>query len=66
MGANRVVLGTRQARDTTNGEGEGEPTADKGQGETVEMEWTEMETDVTMSETTAEIKIEMGAAASND
>ena len=63
-GANRVALGTRQARDITNGEGE--PTADEEQGETgeMEMEGTEVEKDVTMSETTAEI--EMGAAASND
>jgi len=63
-GANRVALGTRQARDITNGEGE--PTADEEQGETgeMEMEGTQVEKEVTMSETTAEI--EMGAAASND
>jgi len=63
-GANRVRLRTRQARDITHGEGE--PTADEEQGETRQrdMEGTEVEKDVTMSETTAEIK--MGAAASND
>jgi len=65
-GANRVALGTRQATDTINVEGEGEPTANKEQGDTGEMERAEMEMekDVTMSETTAEI--EMGAASSND
>jgi hypothetical protein len=59
--ANRVVLGTRQARNT-----EGEPKADKEEGETgeMEMEGAEVEKALTMSETTAEI--EMGAAASND
>jgi hypothetical protein len=66
MGANRVALGTRQARDTGNGDGYGEPTANEEQGNTGEMDGAEMEMekDVTMSETTAEIK--MGAAASND
>jgi hypothetical protein len=63
-GANRVALGTRQARDTRKNEGEGEPTADEEQGDTGEMEGAEMEKAVTMSETTTEI--EMGAAASND
>jgi len=65
-GANTVALGTRQARDTRNGEGEGEPTANKEQGDTWEMEGADMEMEkhVTMSEITAEI--EMGAAASND
>jgi len=49
-----------------HGEGEGEPTASEEQGDTGEMEGAEMEMekDVTMSETTAEI--EMGAATSND
>jgi hypothetical protein len=60
-GANRVALGTRHARNT-----EGEPMADKEEGETVEMEmvWPKVEKDVTMSETPAEIK--MGVASSND
>ena len=64
-GATRVALGTRHAKDPTNGEGEGEPTAYEEQGDTGEMEGAEMvlENDVTMSETTAEI--EMGAASSN-
>jgi hypothetical protein len=63
-GAKRVALGTRQARDITNEEGE--PTADQGQAETGEMEMkgTDVGKDVTRIETTAEI--EMGAAASND
>jgi len=65
-GANRVALSTRQARDTRNREEEGEPTADEEQGDTREMEGAEMEREVTMSETTAEIETEMGAAASND
>jgi len=62
--ANRVALGSRQARDIRNVEGE--PTADEEQGETgeMDMEQKKVEKDVTMSETTAEI--EMGAAASND
>jgi hypothetical protein len=61
-----VALGTRHARDTRNGEGEGLPTANEGQGDTGEMEGAKMgmEKDVTMSESTAEIKL--GAAASND
>jgi hypothetical protein len=65
-GANRVVIGTRQARDTSNREGEGEPTAKEEQTDTGQIEVAEMkmEKDLTMSETTAEI--EMGAAASND
>jgi len=63
-GANRVALGTRPARDTRNAEGHGEPMANEEQGDTGEKEGAEMEKDVTMSETTAEI--EMGAAASND
>jgi len=63
-GANTVALGTRQARDIRNGEGEGKPMADEEQGDTGEMEGAEMEQDVTMSETTAEIQ--MGAATSND
>jgi hypothetical protein len=56
-GANRVGLGTRQARDITNGEGE--PTADEDQGKTgeMEMEETEVEKEVTISETTAEIEM---------
>jgi len=60
-GANRVALGTWQARNT-----EGELMADDEEGDTgkMEMEGAEVEHDVTMSETTAEI--EMGAAASND
>jgi len=63
-GANRPALGTRHARSIRNGDGE--PTADEEQGETREreMEGIEVEKDVTMSETTAEI--EMGAAASNN
>jgi len=63
-GAIRVALGTRQARDSTTRDGE--PTAEEEQGETgeMEMEGTEVEKDVIMSETTAEI--EMGAATSND
>jgi len=62
IGANRVALGTMQARNTRNREGE--PMADKEGGNTGEMEVAEVERDVTMSETTAEIK--MGAATSND
>jgi len=63
-GANRVALSTMQARDITIREGE--PTADDEQGETgeMEMEGTEVEKGVTMSETTAEI--EMVATASHD
>jgi len=58
MGANRVTLGTGQARNT-----EGEPMADEKERDTGEMEVAEVEKDMTVSETTAEI--EMGAAASN-
>jgi len=60
-GANRVALGTRQAWNT-----EWEPMANEEEGETAEMEMegVEVEKDVTISETTAEIK--MGAATSND
>jgi len=66
LGANRVALGTRQARDTRNGEGEGQPMANEEQGDTGEMEGAQMvmEKAVTMSKTTAEIEI--GAATSND
>jgi hypothetical protein len=41
-GANRVALSTRQARDTRNGEGEGEPIANEEQGDTGEMEGVPM------------------------
>ena len=56
-GASRAVLGTRQARNTRNGDGE--PMADKQEGDTGEMkmEGAEVEEDVTMSETTAEIEL---------
>jgi hypothetical protein len=59
--ANRVALGTRQARNT-----EGESIADEEEGDTgeMEMEGAEVENDVTMSETNVES--EMGATASND
>jgi len=57
--ANGVALGTRQARNTDR-----EPMTDEEEGTTREMEGAEVEKDMTMSETTAEI--EMGAAASND
>jgi len=55
MAANRVALGTRQARDIRNGEVE--LTADEEQGETgeIEVDGMEVEKDETMSETTAEI-----------
>jgi len=60
------VLGTRQARDPRNREGEGELMANVDQGDTTEMEGAEMEmeNDVPMSETTAEI--EMGGGTSKD
>ena len=63
-GANRVALGTTQAGDTRNGDGE--PMADDEADDTreMEMEGTEVEKYVTMSKTTAQIK--MGAAASNN
>jgi len=66
MGANRVALGTRQARDTGNGEGEVELMANEEQGDTWEIVGgeIEMEKDVTMSETTAEI--EMGVDVSSE
>jgi len=63
-GANRGVLGSRHARDRTNGDGDGKPTADENQGNPGEMDEEELEKDVTMSLTTAEI--ETGAAASNN
>jgi len=63
-GANRVELGTRKARDSRNGEGEADRTANEEQGDTREMEGAEMGKDGTISETTAEI--EMGPAAFND
>ena len=60
------MLGTRQARDPRNREGEGELMANVDQGDTTEMEGAEMEmeNDVPMSETTAEI--EMGGGTSKD
>jgi len=63
VGANRVALGTRQARNRRNREGES--LAENEEGDTGEMvvEGAEGENDVTTRETTAEI--EMGGAASN-
>jgi len=63
-GANRGALVTRQTGNTRNAEWE--PMADEEDGDTgeMEMEGAEVEKDVTMSESTAEI--EMGAATCND
>jgi len=63
-GAIRVALGIRQARNTRHREGE--PMADKEEGDTgdMEMQGAEVGKDVTMRETTTEI--EMEAADSND
>jgi len=65
-GANSVALGTTKAGDTRNIQGDEEPTANEEPGNTGEKEGAEMEMqkDVTISETTAEM--EMEAAASND
>jgi hypothetical protein len=63
-GANRLALCTRQARDRRNRVGELEPSADEGEVDTREIQGLDMEREVTMSETNAEI--EMGATASND
>jgi hypothetical protein len=63
-GANTVALGNRQASDSRDREEDGEPTANDEQGDTGETDRGEMGKDVTMSETTAQIKI--GAATSND
>ena len=63
-GANRVALGTRQARDIIYREQELTADEEHGGSREMEMEGMEVENDETMSETTAEI--EMGAAASND
>ena len=63
-GANRVALGTRQARGIRDDEGE--PMADEEADDTREKEGAKGERDVMMAETAWEIEIEMGAAASND
>jgi hypothetical protein len=63
MGANRGIHRNRLARDTRNGVGEGEPTSVVEPGDTGEMQGADMEKQVTISMTTAEI--EMGDAASN-
>jgi hypothetical protein len=65
-GANRVALGTRQARGIRDDEGE--PMADEEVDDTREKEGAKGEGDVIMAETAGEIEIEieMGAAASND
>jgi hypothetical protein len=63
-GANRVALGTRQARGI--GDDEGDPMADEEADDTREKEGAKGEVDVIMAETSAEIEIEMGAATSND
>jgi hypothetical protein len=65
-GANRVALGTRQARGIRDDEGE--PMADEEADDTREKEGAKGEGDVIMAETAGEIEIEieMGAAASND
>jgi len=60
-GATRGALGSREARNTRNGEGE--PMADEGGGSSGEMDVAQVERDVIMSETTSEIA--MGAAASH-
>ena len=65
-GANRVALGTRQARGIRDDEGE--PMADEEADDRREKEGAKGEGDVIMAETAGkiEIEIEMGAAASND
>jgi len=63
-GANRVALGTRRARGI--GDDGGQPRADQEVDDTREEEGAEGERDVIMAETTGEIEIEMGSAASND
>jgi hypothetical protein len=63
-GANRVAHGTRQARGI--GDNEGEPMADEDVDDTREKEGAKEEGDVITAETSAEIAIKIGAAASND
>jgi len=63
-GANRVALGTRQARGIRYDEGE--PMADEEADDTRQQEGGKGERDGIMAETAGEIEIEMGAAASND
>ena len=63
-GANRVQLGTRQARGIRDDEGE--PMANEEPYDTRQEEGVKGERDVIMAETAGQIEIEMGAAASND
>jgi len=63
-GANRVAMGTRQARGISDDEGE--PMADKEADETRGKEGVKGRRDVMMAETAGEIEIGMGDAASND
>ena len=63
-GANRLALGTRQARGITDDKGE--PMADEEADDTRETEGAKGERDEVMAETAGEIEIEMGAASSND
>jgi hypothetical protein len=65
-GASRVALGSRQARGIRDDDGE--PMANEEADDTREQEGAKGEGDLIMAETPGEIeiKIEMGAAASND
>jgi hypothetical protein len=63
-GANRVALGMGQARGIRDNEGQ--PMADEEADDTREKERAKREEDVIRAESAGEIKIEMGAAASND
>jgi len=64
MGANRVGPATRQAGNTRNEEREPMAYEEEGDIGEMELEGADVEEDMIISESTAEI--EMGAAASND
>ena len=63
-GANRVALGTRQARGIRDNEGE--RMADEEADDTMEQEGAKGKGDVIIAETTGEIEIKLAAATWND